>query len=494
MDKSNNTIPIETPVEEIKEQSVQEVESKPMNINEENDDKIRDQEEEDSQEPVKVFVGQVPHSFNEDDLKKEFEQFGTILRTQIIKDRVTGFHRGCGFVTFAKRSSALEAIEKCHQKKYFSGMKYPMQVKEALNDGRIAASPMVSVQFLPSTYIESDIQSLFGKCGDIVEINLNPPNEKHKVIYVEFSTKEQAINAVNTFNGFVQDKELPPLVVKQILKTEKKRNFGADQENNFNSMSAPARSYTPFVDPYYNYPYPNIYNTSPNVMGTLGTVNQELQAIGEDQLGSHREGPPGANLFVYHLPQRLNDNDLATLFFAFGTIYSAKVFIDKQSGESKGFGFVSFSSTQEAEAAIANMNGFQIGTKRLKVQHKKEKRMNPGLQHPVMPINAPNPMFSSPYLSPSSLPLSLPQYIQNAQPNIMPNMPNMPPNTGNTMFMNSPYMYNPSSQPLSTTNNTNAPINTNNNNINNNNNNNNQQEGNKNQFMENKEYIKTFRN
>ena len=92
-----------------------------------------------------------------------------------------------------------------------------------------------------------------------------------------------------------------------------------------------------------------------------------------DGVRGHREGPPGANLFVYHLPQSLVDADLETLFSPFGAILSAKVFIDKVSGESKGFGFVSFATCQSAEAAIVSMSGFQIGTKRLKVQHKKEK-------------------------------------------------------------------------------------------------------------------------
>ena len=45
--------------------------------------------------------------------------------------------------------------------------------------------------------------------------------------------------------------------------------------------------------------------------------------------------------------------------------------MDKRTGESKGFGFVSFDSAVAAETAIATMNGFQIGNKRLKVQHKR---------------------------------------------------------------------------------------------------------------------------
>ena len=88
-------------------------------------------------------------------------------------------------------------------------------------------------------------------------------------------------------------------------------------------------------------------------------------------LGRPPEGPSGANLFIYHLPRDLTDNDLATLFAGFGNIISAKVFVDKKTSESKGFGFVSYDLVSSAEKAISAMNGFQIGSKRLKVQHKR---------------------------------------------------------------------------------------------------------------------------
>ncbi len=49
-------------------------------------------------------------------------------------------------------------------------------------------------------------------------------------------------------------------------------------------------------------------------------------------------------------------------------VLSSKVFVDKYTKESKGFGFVSYDSPAAASAAINSMNGFQIGPKRLKVQ------------------------------------------------------------------------------------------------------------------------------
>lgn len=80
----------------------------------------------------------------------------------------------------------------------------------------------------------------------------------------------------------------------------------------------------------------------------------------------------GTNLFIFHLPNEWSEEDLSRNFAAFGTIISARIMTDRETGRSRGFGFVSYDNTQSAHAAVRSMNGFSVLGKRLKVQLKKE--------------------------------------------------------------------------------------------------------------------------
>lgn len=66
-------------------------------------------------------------------------------------------------------------------------------------------------------------------------------------------------------------------------------------------------------------------------------------------------------LYVGNLPYSYRDSDMLDAFSAYGAVQSAKVMMDRDSGRSKGFGFVEMSSDAEAQAAIDGMNGQSVG-------------------------------------------------------------------------------------------------------------------------------------
>ena len=69
----------------------------------------------------------------------------------------------------------------------------------------------------------------------------------------------------------------------------------------------------------------------------------------------------GNKLYVGNLPYSVRDSDLEQSFSQFGAVTSAKVMMERDTGRSKGFGFVEMGSDAEAQAAIAGMNGQSLG-------------------------------------------------------------------------------------------------------------------------------------
>ena len=72
-------------------------------------------------------------------------------------------------------------------------------------------------------------------------------------------------------------------------------------------------------------------------------------------------------LYVGNLSYSVRDDDPQQQFAAFGQVQSAKVMMERDSGRSKGFGFVEMSTAQEAQAAIDGMNGKNVGGRDLTV-------------------------------------------------------------------------------------------------------------------------------
>jgi RNA recognition motif-containing protein len=79
-------------------------------------------------------------------------------------------------------------------------------------------------------------------------------------------------------------------------------------------------------------------------------------------------------LYVGNLSYSTQDEGLRAAFEPFGTVVSANVVVDKQSGRSRGFGFVEMGSDEEGQAAIEGMNGKELDGRELKVDQARPPR------------------------------------------------------------------------------------------------------------------------
>lgn len=82
-------------------------------------------------------------------------------------------------------------------------------------------------------------------------------------------------------------------------------------------------------------------------------------------------------IFVIGLPYDLDDAELEEIFEKFGTVASAKVAIDRETGKSRGFGFVEMPNSVEAKDAIENLNDISLGKKPLVVKEAEERSSGP---------------------------------------------------------------------------------------------------------------------
>ena len=89
--------------------------------------------------------------------------------------------------------------------------------------------------------------------------------------------------------------------------------------------------------------------------------------------GAKQKGPPGANLFVVRKMRRgefdeFYDHDLREAFGRFGNLVRAEITCDKETGNSKGFGFVSYDNPASADAAMAAMNGAMVAGRQIRIE------------------------------------------------------------------------------------------------------------------------------
>ncbi|XP_063222573.1 CUGBP Elav-like family member 1 isoform X39 [Bacillus rossius redtenbacheri] len=463
---------------------------------------MNSQQEQPDPDYIKMFVGQIPRSMDENDLRKMFEEFGRVHQINVLRDKVTGQSKGCCFVTFFTRKAALDAQNALHNIKTLTGMHHPIQMKPADSENRNERKLFVGM--LSKKCSENDVRTMFSQFGAIEECTVlrDTSGQSKGCAFVTYTSKQCAINAIKTMHhSQTMEGCSSPLVVKfadtQKEKDQKRlqqmqanlwnlagvnmnmtpsyisllqqlqaqggassvngqagglsalssvqqqllmqQQLAAQNSTAVNPMSmqnlvtlaamtggnganlqvSPTGSLTgpgaggSSLSPVTSMPLGSLAGTPLNSMASINGLGSGLGAHngsglealtsyagiqqysagfpsfgggghsassaasagspGSGPAGKQIEGPEGANLFIYHLPQEFSDADLASTFLPFGNVVSAKVFIDKQTNLSKCFGFVSYDNPVSAQAAIQAMNGFQIGTKRLKVQLKRSK-------------------------------------------------------------------------------------------------------------------------
>lgn len=313
----------------------------------------------------------IPKSADEAAIREVFELFGAIEEVYILRHPATGQSKGCAFLKFKDRNSALSAIEQVNGNVTMDRGTSPLVVKFAdsrrqrLQRARnMAAAAATAYWQMPPT-------------AGLPFPQLQQLQQQYMQQMQAFGAQAAGLNAAAAAAAAVS----------------------AAGPGGASGLGSPTNSfmyYNPYAFANNAYAFNGLPNTGFDGQGIVGSPGQGgIVSPGGAQLGSpsaaataaalggadaaskasratsQLEGPAGANLFIYHLPHDLTDADLATAFAPFGSVISAKVYMDKITGESKGFGFVSYDSADAADAAIASMNGFQIGSKRLKVQHKR---------------------------------------------------------------------------------------------------------------------------
>jgi CUG-BP- and ETR3-like factor len=378
---------------------------------------------------VRLFLGQLPNFMWETELRQLFSPYGSIIEIKVLKDKETGMHKGCGFLTFGSKEEANAAIEAIHNKTTYPPAKNPIQVKIA--DGELEKPEFkLFVGSLPKDKVEEEVKALFSQYGEVADVNiLKLSGVSRGCCFVKYLEKEAAEAAIANLQDYKMETTMPQptgLTVKYAdneeqkqqrkqRQTQQKFSMGKGPRYGYNpypqpSYPQPSAYYPSYYAPYPDYPqgsytpyqpytqpaaypattatYPTAAYAAPNAAYATPNSAYAAQPHGyyyaqqtaappvPAQQKPRVEGPPGSNLFIFHVPPDFTDSDLHLTFAPFGNILSAQLAYDKNTGQMKCYGFVSYDNPDSANMAISQMNGVQVSGKRLKVSLKSNKSAN----------------------------------------------------------------------------------------------------------------------
>uniref|UniRef100_W5LGK8 Polyadenylate-binding protein n=1 Tax=Astyanax mexicanus TaxID=7994 RepID=W5LGK8_ASTMX len=298
-----------------------------------------------------IFIKNLDKSIDNKALYDTFSAFGNILSCKVVCDE--NGSKGYGFVHFETHEAAERAIEKMNgmllnDRKVFVGRFKSRKEREAEMGARAKEFTNVYIKNFGEDMDDEKLKDVFGKYGPALSIRvMTDESGKSKGFgFVSFERHEDAQRAVDEMNG----KELNGKQV-YVGRAQKKGERQTELKRKFEQMK-------------------------------------------QDRMTRYQ----GVNLYVKNLDDGLDDERLRKEFSPFGTITSAKVMME--GGRSKGFGFVCFSSPEEATKAVTEMNGRIVATKPLYValaQRKEERQAhltNQYMQRMASVRAVPNPVLN----------------------------------------------------------------------------------------------------
>lgn len=279
---------------------------------------------------------------------------------------------GSSLVKFASLGNAEEAVEKLKDT-VIPGATRPVNIKwldteeQRLSLGQHDDHKLF-VGSLPRQASRESLYEVFSLLGEIESIRLE---ETQFWAFVDYKNKESALLAIRFLNGqtYLHGSRIPI----EVRFKEKKYNSYMSKKHEKEDLDPFAYSidniyleiYNEGQHYYYNYktkqsqfepppPGAKVFNTT---SADSFYIQPEVNTLNDMHSQNRKLGPPGSNLFLFHLPNNMKDSELYNLFRRFGNIYSTRVMTEKN-GKSKGIGFVSFDNPKSAQEAIEEMNGF----------------------------------------------------------------------------------------------------------------------------------------
>ncbi|PFH31944.1 RNA recognition motif-containing protein [Besnoitia besnoiti] len=305
------------------------------------------------QDQAKLFIGSIPRTMTEDEVRQFFSTYGTVEEVFVMKDNVQNTGKGCCFVKFAFKEEALHAVRTLSGKHTFDGCSRPVEV-------RFAESKAARQQQLMHQQGMGGGPGMRGPGGGRMNMGGGNMNMAPAM-------------GMNQMSGAVNNNSNPRAAGQwKEYFTQDGRPYYHNEYTNVTTWDRPQE--------FYQLP-----PAPPHMGGAGGAGAAGMNAGGAN--GGNAEGPPGANIFVFHVPNEWTYYDLMQNFGGFGNVVSARVATDRTTGRNRGFAFVSYDNVESAATAVNNMNGFMAGGKRLKVSVKKGEEQY--VQHLLQPQNNP---------------------------------------------------------------------------------------------------------